>query len=51
MCGLYESFGCKVRPRTFGCVVMGRAVFFYVEVQIALIFFMIWSDQIASCFV
>ena len=28
MCVLYASFGSKVRPRTFGCVVMGSAVFF-----------------------
>ena len=25
---LYVSFGSKVRPRTFGCVAMGRAVLF-----------------------
>ena len=23
---LYVSFGCKVRPRTFGCVAMGSAL-------------------------
>ena len=28
MCVLYVSFGCKVRPRTFGCVAMGSAVLF-----------------------
>ena len=28
MCVLYVNFGCKVRPRTFGCVVMGSAVLF-----------------------
>ena len=28
MCVLYVSFGSKVRPRTFGCVVMGSAVLF-----------------------
>ena len=27
MCVLYVSFGFKVRPRTFGCVAMGSAVF------------------------
>ena len=27
MCVLYVSFGSKVRPRTFGCVAMGSAVF------------------------
>ena len=27
MCVLYVSFGYKVRPRTFGCVAMGSAVF------------------------
>ena len=26
MCGLYVSFGSKVRPRTFGCVAMGSAL-------------------------
>ena len=29
MCVLYVSFGSKVRPRTFGCVAMGGAVFFF----------------------
>ena len=28
MCVLYVSFGCKVRPTTFRCVAMGRAVLF-----------------------
>ena len=28
MCVLYVSFGSKVRPRTFGCVVMRSAVLF-----------------------
>ena len=28
MCGLYVSFGSKVRPRTVGCVAMGSAVGF-----------------------
>ena len=28
MCVLYVSLGCKVRPRTYGCVVMGNAVLF-----------------------
>ena len=28
MCVLYVSFGYKVRPRTFGCVAMWRAVLF-----------------------
>ena len=27
MCVLYVSFGPKVRPRTFGCVAMGSALF------------------------
>ena len=26
MCVLYVSFGSKVRPRTFGCIVMGSAL-------------------------
>ena len=29
MCVLYVNFGSKVRSRTFGCVVMRSAVFFY----------------------
>ena len=28
MCVLYVSFGSKVRPRSFGCVVMFSAVLF-----------------------
>ena len=28
VCVLYVSFGSKVRPRTFGCVVMGSAMLF-----------------------
>ena len=28
MCVLYVSFGSKVRPRTYGCVVMRSAVLF-----------------------
>ena len=39
MCVLYMSFGSKVRPRTFGCVV-----------QIALILCWVWSEQSACCF-
>ena len=27
MCVLYVSFGSKVRPRTFGCIAMGSALF------------------------
>ena len=50
MCSLYVSFGSKVRPRTFGCVAMRSAVGFF-EVQIALIFWRVWSEQSASCFV
>ena len=26
MCVLYVTFGCKVRPRIFGCVAMGSAL-------------------------
>ena len=48
---LYVSFGSKVRPRTFGCVAMGSAVLVYFEVQIALIFCRVWSEQSASYFV
>ena len=31
MCVLYVSFGSKVRPRTFGCVVMDSALLFIVR--------------------
>ena len=31
MCVLYVSFGCKERPRTFGCVAMGSALLFIVR--------------------
>ena len=31
MCVLYLSFGSKVRPRTFGCVVIGSALLFIVR--------------------
>ena len=31
MCMLYVNFGCKVRPRTFGCVAMGSALLFIVR--------------------
>ena len=31
MCVLYVSFGSKVRPKTLGCVVMGRALLFIVR--------------------
>ena len=48
VCAVCE-FGSKVRPRTFGCVAMSRVVYF--DVQIALIFCRVWSEQRASCFV
>ena len=31
MCVLYVSFGCNVRPRTFGCVAMGSVLLFIVR--------------------
>ena len=31
MCVLYVGFGSKVRPRTFWCVAMGRALLFIVR--------------------
>ena len=31
MCVLYVSFGSKVRPRTFGCVAMGSALLFCLD--------------------
>ena len=31
VCVLYVSFGSKVRPKTFGCVIMGSALLFMVR--------------------
>ena len=50
MCVMYVSFRSKVRSRTFGCVAIGIAVVYF-EVQIALIFCRVWSEQSASYFV
>ena len=36
MCVPYVSFGSKVRPRTFGCVVMGSAVLFILRSRLLL---------------
>ena len=36
MCVLYESFGSKVKPRTFGCVAMGSAVLFILRSRLLL---------------
>ena len=36
MCVLYVSFGSKVRPRTYGCVVMGSAVLFILRSRLLL---------------
>ena len=33
---LYESFRSKVRPRTFGCVVMGNAMLFIFRFRLLL---------------
>ena len=38
MCVLYMSFGSKVRPRTFGYVVMGSAVLFILRTRMRLYF-------------
>ena len=34
MCVLYVSFGSKVRPRTFGYVAIGSALFFIVRYRL-----------------
>ena len=34
MCVLYESFGSKVSPRTFGCVAMGSVLWFIVTSRV-----------------
>ena len=36
MCVLYVSFGSKVRPITFGCVVMGSVVLFILRSRLLL---------------
>ena len=36
MCVLYVSFGCKLRPRTFGCVAMRSAVLFIFRSRVLL---------------
>ena len=36
MCVLYVRFGSNVRPRTFGCVVMGSAVLFILRSRLLL---------------
>ena len=37
MCVMYVSFGSKIRPRTFGCVVMASALFcIFDRVQVVL---------------
>ena len=36
MCVLYVSLGSKVRPRTFGCVVMGSVVLFILRSRLFL---------------
>ena len=41
MCVLYVSFGSKVRPRTFGCVVMGSAMLFILRPRLLLYY--TWS--------
>ena len=41
MCVLYVSFESKVRPRTFGCVVMDSAVLFILRFR--LLVYSVWS--------
>ena len=36
MCVLYESFGSKVRPKTFGSVAIGSAVLFILRSRLLL---------------
>ena len=50
MCVLYVSFGSKVRPRTFGCVVMGNALLFIVRSGL-LVYSAGSGVNRASCFV
>ena len=36
MCVLYVRFGSKLRPRTFGCVAIGSAVWFILRSRLLL---------------
>ena len=36
MCVLYVTYGCKVKPRTCGCVAMGSAVLFILRSRLLL---------------
>ena len=51
MCVLYVSFGSKVRPRTFGCVVMGSAVLFMFKSRFLLYSAGSGVNRVISCFV
>ena len=51
MCVLYVSFDSKVRPRIFGCVAMGSAVFFILRSRLLVYSGLVWGEQSASCFV
>ena len=37
MCVLYVSFGSKVRPRTFGCVVIGNEMLFNLSSRVLVV--------------
>ena len=43
MCVLYVSFGCKVTPRTFGCIAMGSAVLFILRSRLLL--YSAWTGE------
>ena len=46
---LYVNFGSNVRPRTFGCIVMGSAVLFILRSRLLLYSAGSGSEQSASC--
>ena len=43
MCVLYVSLWSKIRPRTFGCVIMGSALLFIVRYR--LLVYSAWSGM------
>ena len=59
MCVLYVSFGCKVRPITFGYVAMGSALLFIVRSRLLEYYAgsgvnrvqVVLSDLVRGCFV
>ena len=51
LCACPEMLWMCVQYESFGCVAMGSALLCILRVQIARIFYMVWCEQSASCFV